>query len=227
MRVFILLLALLVASCSRPLTDNERAFLTGIHGDSLDTQPIRITHAPFVGMFRVSYAARPRTTCRELILPPVEVGERLEGTVAGMAGKRRIYVNPDWFLPDYVPEYPQLLNLVAAMFFAHEITHIWQFQNREITGYHPFRGISEHQSGVDPYLFDESTAQPFLAFGYEQQASIVEEYICCAALDPDGARTTRLYELLSEVMDPTPMTRPLSNEVVIPWDGAEIEGICS
>lgn len=226
MRVLILFLALIVTACGRPLTDNERAFLSGLHGDTLDPEPIRVTHAAFVGIIRVRYPARPRTTCRELIAPPPD-GPWLQGSVAGMAGKRRIYVNPDWYLPDYVPEYPDTVHLGAAMFFAHEMTHIWQFQNREITGYHPFRGLGEHKPGEDPYLFDASAQQPFLAFGYEQQASIVEEYVCCAALDPQGVRTKRLRDLIGEVMDPAPLTRPLASNVLLPWEDAEIRGICS
>ncbi len=226
MRLFVFFLFMLVAACGRPLTENERSFLRGLHGPTLSTENIRISRAPFVGMFRVRYPARPRTTCREQIAPPPD-GPWLEGSVAGMAGKRRIYVNPDWYLPDYLPDYPQGLNLAAAMFFAHEMTHIWQYQNRRITGYHPFRGLSEHEPGRDPYLFDDSAAQSFLEYGYEQQASIVEEYLCCILLDPGGSRTGRLRRMLSEVMEPADLTQPISQHVTLPWGGVQRMGICS
>ena len=86
------------------------------------------------------------------------------------------------------------------MLFAHEITHVWQWQNRATTGYSPLRAAREHEGGADPYLYDINTKAGFLDYGYEQQASIVEEFVCCAALDPTGSRTQRLEALISETM---------------------------
>ena len=43
----------------------------------------------------------------------------------------------------------------------------------------------------DPYLFDERADRRFLEYGYEAQASLVEEYVCCRALDPSGGRGPR------------------------------------
>ena len=38
-----------------------------------------------------------------------------------------------------------------------------------------------------------------IAAGYEQQGAIMEEFVCCRALDPSGARTERLYGILRDV----------------------------
>jgi hypothetical protein len=65
-----------------------------------------------------------------------------------------MHVRPEYHLPDYVAPREGRRSLAAAMFFAHEMTHVWQWQNRAVTGYHPFRAFSEHVRIEDPYLFD-------------------------------------------------------------------------
>ena len=110
------------------------------------------------------------------------------------------------------------------MFLAHELTHVWQWQNRATTGYSPLRVGSEHWRGTDPYLFDADANPRFLDYGYEQQASLVEEYVCCVTLDPEGARTERLRGLLAQVMVPADLP---AVDVRLPWRDAETRGICS
>lgn len=222
-----LVLLLILAACGRPLTEAERAFMTGVQ-PGLETGHIRIVEAPFVGLRGHERPVRPRSTCRELILPPPE-GPTVVARAAGMTGFRRVWVNPDYYLDDYLEGYPDELRLLAAMFFAHEMTHVWQWQQRAVTGYHPLRGASEHWVSDDPYLFDVPENTPdFLDYGYEQQASLVEEYICCRALDPEGARTERLERILQPYLAFEPITSRMSQpDVRLPWAGAETSGICS
>ncbi|MBF9036451.1 hypothetical protein HKCCE2091_19610 [Rhodobacterales bacterium HKCCE2091] len=223
----VLLILLAIAACGRPLTTAERDFMAGFQGDSFDPGPVRIHRNPFVGISSRSYPARPRTTCRELILPPPETPV-VTGRTAGIALFQHLHTSPGFFLDDYVLRDDGALNLTAAMFFAHEMTHVWQWQNRAVTGYHPTRAFAEHLTTEDPYLFDGDSDFAFLEYGYEQQASLVEEYACCRALDPGGARTLRLERLLREVM---PLDQRLEylddRDILLPWDGAEIRGICS
>ncbi len=79
---------------------------------------------------------------------------------------------------------------------------------------------------TDPYLFDFDRDPQFLDFGYEQQGAIVEEYVCCRALDPTGARTIRLHAMIGEVMPLAPLTQSRQHDVRLPWDGVELDGIC-
>ena len=113
------------------------------------------------------------------------------------------------------------------MLFAHEMTHVWQWQNRKRTGYTPLKAATEHQTHVDPYLIDPDTSAQFLDHGYEQQGAIVEEYVCCQLLDPEAPRTARLRAMISEAMPIGGLDAALTGtDVVIPWKGAEIENIC-
>ncbi|MEM9756813.1 MAG: hypothetical protein AAF914_12500, partial [Pseudomonadota bacterium] len=161
------------------------------------------------------------------ILPPPE-GATITGRTAGMVLFQTLHARPGFDLEDYIARPDGRLNLAAAMFFAHEMTHVWQWQNRAVTGYHPTRAFAEHLRTADPYLFDGDSEIAFLDYGYEQQASLVEEYVCCRALDPNGARTARLATLLSAHMDLAGRFRFIDDtDILLPWDGAETAGICA
>ena len=218
---------ILFAACGRPLTEQERAFADNLQGSSLNTDKVRLVEGAPVAAVTYTRKARPRLACRERILPPVKE-ETVTGKPAAVALFNSVYFTRDWYLDDYMSEYPEQMNLIAAMLLAHELTHVWQWQNRATTGYHPLRAAAEHGRQSDPYLFDLDTSPDFLAYGYEQQGSIVEEYVCCRALDPDAPRTKRLHDMLNPHFDLSTLPRSRrERDVLLPWAGAEIEGICS
>ncbi|MEX0316849.1 MAG: hypothetical protein AB3N21_02790 [Ruegeria sp.] len=224
LRAFLILL--FVAACGRPLTETERAFAARVHGDALNLDRVRLIEGAPVGNITFKREPRPRLTCRERILPPVEE-EIVTGKPAAVALFNRVFFTRDWYLEDYMAEFPQTVDLVAAMLLAHELTHVWQWQNRRRTGYHPLRAAAEHGVSNDPYLFDLSGDPDFLDFGFEQQGAIVEEYVCCRALAPDAPRTMRLHEMLSEVMPVADLPGARrENDVLLPWKGVQLKGIC-
>lgn len=221
-----LLAFLLLAACGRPLTDAESMMARDLMGNSLDPAPVRFAEVGFIGLREIVYPARPRVTCRERI-GPIPTETHYVGRTAGAVLFNQVLTNPDFTVPDYVPGYPDQVNVVAAMFLAHELTHIWQWQNRDLTGYHPLRGALEHQPGVDPYLFDPDADLSFLDLGFEQQAALVEEFVCCRTLAPDAVRTERLWHVLHEAM---PVAHPMSlpaPRIVLGVDAeADLAGIC-
>ena len=219
----ILLFSLGLAACGRPLTVHEAELATRLFGDGLQTQRVRLGASSVIGLREQHFRARPQTTCRERIVPPPD-GEWLTGRTAGVTLWNHVTVRDNLMREDYVRLPDGSMPLGVAMFFAHEVTHVWQWQNRATTGYSPLRVGLEHQRGTDPYLFDTDANPRFADFGYEQQASLVEEYVCCVTLDPEGARTGRLFALLSQVMQPSDLP---DWPVRIPWRDAEIRGICS
>ncbi|MGR3564728.1 MAG: hypothetical protein ACU0FH_18765 [Heliomarina sp.] len=223
-----LCLALLVTGCGRPLTRAELAFATSLHGEELNVDKVRLVEGAPVAPVTFHRKARPRTTCRERILPPVKEGI-VTAKPAAMTLFNKVYFVRDWFSEDFLSEYPELLNLTAAMLLGHELTHVWQWQNRQKTGYSPLRAAAEHGYMKDPYLFELEGAPDFLQYGYEQQGAIVEEYICCRALDPAAARTKRLHDMLRGAFPVAdlPQNRQRERDVLLPWRGAELRGICS
>lgn len=224
MRLALIALTLL-AACARPLTEGEAELMTALQGDTLDTSRVRILENGFIGITSREYPVRPRTTCRELILPPSDE-PTFTARTAGIVLGQTVNVRPDYYLEDYTRNDRGEMSLTAAMYLAHEVTHVWQWQNRDLTGYHPLKAAREHVTIEDPYLFDDGPGRAFLDYGYEQQASLVEEFICCDTLDPEGPRTARLKALLSEVM-PVSDLPTAGRDIRIPWGDAEIEGICS
>ncbi|WP_299282612.1 hypothetical protein [uncultured Tateyamaria sp.] len=223
LRAFLILT--LLVSCGRPLTETERAFSATIHGDALNVDKVRIVDGAPTRAVTFRRKARPRTTCRELILPP-PTSEIVTAKPAAVALWRTVLFDEDWYLDDYVPDYPDEINLIAAMLLAHELTHVWQWQNRKTTGYSPLRAAREHQIGADPYLFDIAEDRVFGDFGFEQQGSIVEEFVCCRALAPQAPRTKRLHALIARAMPVAPLPQSRQQDVRLPWDGVELDGIC-
>lgn len=223
MRFLAFLSLLLLMSCGRPLTEGEATFAAQIHGESLNTSRIRFVDGALIGKTTYQREKRPRLACRERILPE-PTSDTVTVSPAAYVIHNKVFYSKDWYAPDFLPNYPQAMSLIHAMLFAHEIVHVWQWQNRRQTGYSPLRAASEHGGGRDPYLFDVDNDTRFLDFAYEQQASIVEEYVCCAALDPEAPRTKRLEQMLKGAFPLGRLTIP--DRVVLPWDGAETEGIC-
>jgi len=225
MRWLILLSLTVLVSCGRLLTDTEKAFTKEIHGDTINTSRIRLVDGALIGNVTYTRKKRPRVACRERIFPEQEKeSEEVTVSPAAFVLFNTVFFSKDWYLANYLPRYEERLYLVEAMLFAHEMTHVWQWQNRRTTGYTPLKAANEHAVSDDPYLFDINTNTRFLDYGYEQQASIVEEYVCCAALDPKAPRTKRLAGLISQEFPIENLNVP--ENVILPWDGAQTNGIC-
>lgn len=222
-----LILALPLAACGRGLTPHEQAFLATVHGDSLDMTKMRL-HDGLAKGAPVPVPPRPRLTCQERLYPPrTTIGQ---GHPGAMALFQHVYIRPELYQPDLTmrptPSHGAVPDLADAMLLAHEATHVWQWQNRALTGYHPLKAALEHAGSPDPYLFDPETEGDFLSYGYEQQGAIVEEFVCCRTLASDAPRTERLYRMIAAVM-PVQRYADLGAEgILLPWQGVTVEGIC-
>ncbi|WP_120502425.1 hypothetical protein [Roseovarius sp. EL26] len=219
----VLLFLVLLAACGRPLTSSEVSFASQLYGESLNINRIRVMNGALIGKVTYDRQKRPRLTCRERILPEPTT-EKVTVSAAAIVLHNKVFFSKDWFESNFLPAYPERFSLIHAMLFAHELAHVWQWQNRALTGYSPFKAAREHSSGNDPYLFDVATDTSLLDYGYEQQASIVEEYVCCATLDPTAPRTKRLETLLRGSFPLQKLSIP--QQVALPWGEAQIDGIC-
>jgi hypothetical protein len=219
-------LALLAACASRTLTPAERAFSDTVMGPALDTGQVRLVKGAIVGLVPVTVNPRPRTSCREKLYPPLE--EPVEAVFPAFARGRTVYYTRDFWSEDFLRGYPDALDLVHAMRLAHELTHVWQWQQRRENGYTPFAAAAEHVRSDDPYLVEIDERRAFSDYGWEQQGSLVEEFVCCRALDPGGARTAQLTGIIRQVFPAAAASDGVpAGRTRIPWAGAELRGICS
>ncbi|SMX30130.1 hypothetical protein TRP8649_04270 [Pelagimonas phthalicica] len=226
-RLFLILSLLVLAACGRPLAPSETAYLQAIHGDQLDTGKMRIVDGHFAGSVTYQIPVRPRTTCQERIWPPQTKAKTVTVSPAATVLFNKTLYRKDLYSQDFMAGWPEQIDLFYAMLLAHEATHVWQWQNRARTGYHPLKALREHANSADPYLFDPDNTKSFLDYGYEQQGSIVEEYVCCRLLDPKAPRTARLRAMIAKEMPIDGLDRALGpGRVRLPWAGVQTEGIC-
>nr|WP_303657353.1 hypothetical protein [Asticcacaulis aquaticus] len=68
-------------------------------------------------------------------------------------------------LPDDLSARPETLGLLA-----HELTHVWQYANGMTLWHYLWRERGH-------YRYRPIPGQPFQAYGYEQQAAIVEDWV--------------------------------------------------
>jgi hypothetical protein len=227
MRLLLLLCLCLLAACGRPLTPSETAYLQAIHGEALNTSRMRLTNGHFAGAITYQMPVRPRTTCQERIWPPITEAREVTVSPAATVIFNRVLMRKDVYRADFLKGWPERVDLFDAMLLAHEATHVWQWQNRGRTGYTPLKALNEHVTSADPYLFEPDAPRDFLDFGYEQQGSIVEEYVCCRLLDPQAPRTGRLRQMIGRHMPIHRLDAVIDRPLIrVPWEGVQTEGIC-
>ena len=192
--VLIILMSLL-AACARPMTPSETAFAQSLFGPTLDTEKVRILSLPYWA----KDAGDPRVmrgTERACVRTPQPRGSQPPQAFA--IGSSMHFSGP-LQARDMTLAWPKALRFPQGLIFAHELTHVWQSQNRSWTGYTPFRAVAESIALPDPYFSATGEAPVFFAFGFEQQAAIVEDYVCFAVANPAHPRRAELRELLAPV----------------------------
>ena len=193
----IALMALALAGCARTLTPAEKAFANDLFGPSLDTSKVVIAHG--LGLTPL-YKTKPGTvrlvegTDKACLRTPQPRGAQ---PPQAFAYKNRMHFDDQLYSSDMVIDWPGKLRVPQALILAHELTHVWQWQNRRRTGYSPARAAAESWELADPYFSDEEGA--FFDFGFEQQAAIVEDYVCFAFANPNHPRRDELRQILSPV----------------------------
>ena len=200
MRAAGLLIWLLLAACSRPLTDAEERFAQDLFGTELDTTPVTISQgAGLVPQMKTVPASLTvmSGTERACVRTPQPRGSQPPHAFALW---NRMHFNSAVYSSDMALGWPKGLRFPNAIILAHELTHVWQWQNRAVTGYTPARAVAESWRLADPYFSTSGDAPIFYAFGYEQQAAIVEDFVCFTVANPNHPRRAELREILEPVL---------------------------
>lgn len=199
---FPLLALFLVAACARPLSTAETEFANALFGDTLDTKAVKV-HAG------LGLTPLPRAR------PPVASGAATQAVPANFCTRtpqpRRlqlpaafvlynsVFIRHRYYAADTFQGWPEQVPLPQALLMAHELVHVWQWQNRDLTAYRPATSAAESVAQDDPYYW-QAQDHAFLSYGYEQQAAIIEDYVCNRLFAPHSPKLRELEAILHPVI---------------------------
>lgn len=199
--VTLMVICAAVAACSRPLTPNEHRFAADVIGPGLNLNAVRVSQG-------FGIAAPPKKP----VEPPNAhaVGSEIHpgfcdrtapqapsGPPPAWALYNRISLTAPIYQPDTATDWPRAAQFPQALIMAHELVHVWQWQNRARTRYRPMRAALESILNLDPYFYIPDAGTGLLSYGYEQQGALMEDYLCYALYDPKNPRRAKLRAILS------------------------------
>jgi hypothetical protein len=196
---------LLLAACARPLTPNETLVAKELFGDTLDTGAVTIKAGigvlPLPRERKPEPGAQPRT-----VTAPPGLCERKRSTQrywdwpAAFVLQNSVYFSYKYYAPDAFRGFPESAPYPASLLLAHELVHVWQWQNRARTAYTTEGAAGETVANVDPYWFEADRNAEFFALGYEQQGALVQDFVCYALFDRDDPKLDELAAVLRPVL---------------------------
>jgi hypothetical protein len=200
------------ASCTRSLTDNEAAFTHALCGDTIDTDAIEvlagagITPLPYVTPQQKAARAEaakapPRKAPEDICVRKPSPRKYAWSWPAAFVLENNVYLAYRYYAKDaFAGVYDGRVPYPQTLLMAHELVHVWQWQNRELTDYTPEKSGSESVKSRDPYYWVGEAGREFLSYGYEQQAAIIEDFVCYALLDPEDAKLGEIADILRPVL---------------------------
>lgn len=203
---------MLASGCTRPLTENEAAFTKSLFGDTIDTDVIEVLagagitplpyETPQQKMARAETAKTPpRKAPDDICVRKPSPRAYAWSWPAAFVLENNVYLSYRYYAKDaFAGVYQGRVPYPQALLMAHELVHVWQWQNRERTLYTPEKSGSESVKSRDPYYWVSDAGREFLSYGYEQQAAIIEDFVCYALLDPEDPKLDEIAEILAPII---------------------------
>ncbi|WP_422375004.1 hypothetical protein [Roseibium sp.] len=207
----VLMVALALSGC-RSLTANEKNFTSRIYAGQLNTGKIEI-YSP--GQSSKDSNDRLKGTLAKEIAQTKSLkrtgltnSELLERASAELRSRpealvihNRIYYKSGSYRADFAEGFPTRVRVDELGLLAHEIMHVWQYQNRDRTGFTLLAVAMEHVRFRDPYAYTIVPGKRFLSYRFEQQGKMVQDYVVLSYSQPNSAKLKSLRNLLSEEFD--------------------------
>ncbi|MEJ8561651.1 DUF4157 domain-containing protein [Yoonia sp. GPGPB17] len=196
-----------LSACGRPMTDGET-----LYAQSILTRDIALDTARFSGSDNLRFRRAIRqlreegeieTLSRDLSEGSFEKDKSLLASALpelfgapAMAVGNTVFFNRDRYVDDFsTTAYRDDLWLMA-----HELVHVWQWQNRDEVGYSFSKIVSEHLNYGDAvYYYQLETGKAFTDYRFEQQGAIVECYAQLLETQPNAATTKQHARLVEQV----------------------------
>lgn len=194
-----LALLILTGCSSRDLTVNEKNVITSIPERPLDLSIVTV------------YASQEEAKVQfdllmaEEMLPKNISIEEIESVVfdfSAIALGNNIYFKKEFYDNDFASNWPYFIQYNLGL-FSHEIMHVWQYQNRERTGYTIAKVALEHIKYKDPYYYELIEGKKLLDYRYEQQAKIIEDFFLKHYFNRNDKDYKKLKALIEAEMGPT------------------------
>ncbi len=211
-----LALLLVLAACARPLTPGETRFARDMFGDTLDPARVRVhSGAGLTPLPRPEPAPEPPAQASHADIPPgfctrTPQPRQIRWPAAFALGNS-VFFKREYYAADTFPNWPDQILLPQSFLMTHELVHVWQWQNRATTRYSPLRPLAEAARRADPYYWDGTGPRPFQAYGFEQQAALIEDYLCYRLFEPTSPRLAELRAILAPVLPPERLEAGLSH----------------
>lgn len=212
---------LLLAACARPLSDNEDAFAAALFGNSLNRDAVTVRAG--IGVLPLppakpdtaadSNAPRPARAVPDGFctrVPSPSTGPRWP---AAFVLWDDVFFSYKYYKADTFAGWPNSVPLPQFLIMSHELVHVWQWQNRDQTQYRPSRSAAEAGIGIDPYYWQIEPGREFLSYGFEQQAAMVEDYLCYRLFERENPRLRDLHAIIDPVLPLAGLERFLAQEV--------------
>ncbi len=195
-----------LAACSRSLTPNETMVAKALFGDTLDTEEVTVMAG--IGVLPLPREPKPEPGAEEAEpqAAPPGLCDRKRSThrywtwPAAFVLENDIFFSYKYYPQDAFRGFPESLPYPASVIMAHELVHVWQWQNRARTAYSTNRAAQETMDNVDPYWFEANRTAEFLSYGYEQQGAIMQDFVCYAFFDRKNPRLEELAAILRPVL---------------------------
>jgi hypothetical protein len=222
-KAVLVFLVVLTSGCAhRALTSNEGAFLGQIHKGQVDYQQVAIRKGfSKNSLNRVVEKALAEEVGGKAGVGEVALWQTLDVELSQAASlilarpEAVTVCNDIYYLQNYADDFlsgwPRSINVGDASLLAHEMTHVWQYQNRGLTGYSLVKVIAEHLRHKDPYAYSIEPGKSFLDYRYEQQGAIVQRYAFLLFVNTDPAEFQQLERLIKDVIPLQPFIRGLKN----------------
>lgn len=202
-----LCLVLSLSACARGLAPGEAAFADALFGNSLDQGRIQVQRG--VGLLPLP-RAEAEAQADDSLPPPRRAPQGICDRVpsprqgfqwpAGMVLWNQLYLRRDFYGADLMEGWPRTVPVPHVLLMAHELVHVWQWQNRDRTRYDPASSGAESVRSRDPYWYVPDADRAFLSYGFEQQAAMIEDYVCYSLFDPTAPRRAELRALIHPVL---------------------------
>ncbi len=203
MRVFAVCAALALAACERGLTPTETEFADALFGDTLNAGAVTV-HAG-LGLTPLPRPKPPPPVTEPPRSPPEGFCKRIPQPrrftyPAAFVLYNDVFISHPYYAADTLRGWPVSVPLPQSLLMTHELVHVWQWQNRDRTEYRPAVSAGESVEHDDPYYWEAEADRPFLSYGFEQQAAMIEDYVCYRLFEPGSPRLKELQTLLGPVL---------------------------